>query len=88
MESLNDKLEAYFRARPNTWIDGMQLAKVAGSYAWRSRCADLRRRGMTIENRQRRMLNAKGKRYTISDYRFVPAVSTQAADAHGQLALI
>lgn len=68
--SLNDQLEAFFRSKPNVWIDGMQLSKVAGSYAWRSRVSDMRLRGMTIENRQRRMTNAQGKRWTLSEYRF------------------
>jgi hypothetical protein len=75
-ESLNDKLEAFFRSMPNIWIDGMQLSKVAGSYAWRSRCADLRRRGMQIDNRQRRMVNAQGKKYTVSEYRFTYRASS------------
>lgn len=65
--SLNDKLEQFFRARPNTWIDGRQLETVAGAYAWRSRVSDLRRqRGMTIENRQRKVAE-----FTISEYRYV-----------------
>ena len=54
--TLADRLADYFKARPNVWIDGMQLASVAGSYAWRSRCSDIRRKfGMVIENRQRRV---------------------------------
>lgn len=55
-QTLADKLAAYFKARPGQWIDGMELAGVAGSYAWRSRCSDIRRQhGMVIENRQRRV---------------------------------
>lgn len=67
-QSLTDRLAAYFKARPGTWIDGMELSHVAGGYAWRSRCADVRRKyGMTIENRQRRE-----RWITISEYRYVP----------------
>lgn len=74
--TLTDRLEAFFRSRPNVWIDGMQLSKVAGQYAWRSRCSDLRKRGMTIENRQRRItkfLVAENvwESYVKSEYRFV-----------------
>lgn len=66
--SLNDRLAAYFRERPNTWVDGRDLATVAGAYAWRSRCSELRtQRGMTIENRQRHYDG-----FTISEYRWVP----------------
>jgi hypothetical protein len=55
--SLAGRLAQYFLARPNRWIDGMELASVAGSYAWRSRCSDLRKPpySMVIENRQRRV---------------------------------
>lgn len=85
MESLTDKLEALFRARPNVWIDGMVLSKTAGQYAWRSRCADLRRRGMVIENRQRRLKNAEGKPYTISEYKFSPPADVAVSiNEHGQ----
>ncbi len=73
--SLTDRLDAYFRARPNVWLDGLELAKVAGSYAWRSRCSNLRQRGMTIENRQRRPEYARGRAtgQVVSEYRYVPA---------------
>ena len=70
--SLNDRLAAYFRARPNRWIDGRDLADVAGAYAWRSRCADLRKRGMRIENKQVRK-EFMGQVWTESFYRYVPA---------------
>lgn len=72
--SLNDKLEAYFRAKPDVWIDGMEIAKIAGSYAWRSRCSDLRKRGMDIRNRQQRMTDANGRTWTVSWYMFVSPV--------------
>ena len=71
--SLNDQLERYFKARPNVWVDGMALAQVAGSYAWRSRCSDLRQRGLTIENRQRKV----GRR-VISEYRLIEPWELQA----------
>lgn len=64
--SLTDRLEAYLRQRSNQWIDGRELGTVAGAYAWRSRCADLRKRGLTIENRQRKVGH-----YKVSEYRLV-----------------
>ena len=68
--SLTDRLEAYFRERPNVWIDGRELATIAGAYAWRSRCADVRRRGHQIDNRQRRVKKSDGTSYVISEYRY------------------
>lgn len=74
--SLNDRLERFFREHPNTWIDGKDLAAVAGTYAWRSRVSNVRQRllarGRTIENRQRRVkLRGSSRWYTISEYRAV-----------------
>ena len=71
--TLCDVLAAYFKRRPHVWIDGKELATVAGGYAWRSRCADLRRApfNMRIENRQQRIKTPSGK-FTISEYRYVP----------------
>jgi hypothetical protein len=73
-QSLNDRLEAFFRSRPNEWIDGKWLANIAGGYGWRSRCSDLRRqRGMTIENRQQvRRDRLTETKWTESYYRYVP----------------
>ncbi len=54
-----------FRSRPDTWIDGLEIAKVAGQYAWRSRISDARREfGLRIVNRQRKV-----GRVTVSEYR-------------------
>jgi hypothetical protein len=70
--SLCDRLEAYLKARPNTWIDGRQLAVVAGSYGWRTRCSDLRlKRGLDIQNRIRRHVKPDGSYYTVSEYKLV-----------------
>jgi len=64
-----EAVEEYFRSRPAVWINGMTLACVGGSYAWRSRVSDCRRRrGMKIENRQRRV-TSDGQ--IVSEYRFV-----------------
>ena len=51
------RVAAYFQARPNQWIDGRELAKVGGAYAWRSRVSDCRKPpySLTIENRVRRV---------------------------------
>lgn len=75
--TLRDDVAAYFKARPNTWIDGMAIAQIGGCYASRTRISDCRTQlDMTIENRQRR----EGRR-VISEYRFVPANLLELAEA-------
>jgi hypothetical protein len=81
-ESLNDRLETFFKARPNTWIDGKELATIAGGYGWRSRCSDLRKRGLTVENRQRRRNG-----FTVSEYRYVPDLPMRV-EPSGQVAFL
>jgi len=69
-----DTVAAYFRARPYQWIDGLELARIGGAYASRSRVAEARtQRGMDISNRIRKV----GDR-VVSEYRFNP--DTQPAD--------
>jgi hypothetical protein len=65
--TLVDRLHAFLAARPNEWVDGLELARVAGAYAWRTRLSDLRQRGLVIENRVRRV----EKRFKVSEYRLV-----------------
>lgn len=83
--TLNDKLAAYFKARPGQWLDGRVLSQVAGAYAWRSRCSDLRRLfSMDIQNKQQRLKNAEGKPYTVSFYRYVPAEELVAVSVNAE----
>jgi len=78
--SLTERLAEYFKARPNEWIDGRELSRVAGTYGWRTRTSELRtQRGLTIENRQRHVKTPDGQ-YTISEYRFVPREATKQPD--------
>ena len=76
--TLCDRLAAHFKARPGVWIDGRELAEVAGAYAWRSRVSDLRREPyyMAIENRQRKVDD-----YTISEYRYAVPDAASSAEA-------
>ena len=72
--SLNERLRDYFTKRPGQWIDGRELARIAGSYGWRTRVSDLRTiYGMSIENKQHRVLRADGSSWKVSEYRYVPA---------------
>lgn len=71
-----DQIADFLKARPHVWVDGMTLAQIGGTYAWRSRVSDARRElGLQIENRQRR----EGRR-VISEYKYVPAAAPSQAD--------
>jgi hypothetical protein len=73
--TLTDRLERFFREHPNTWIDGKDLAGTAGTYAWRSRVSDVRKRfkaqGGDILNRQKRIYINKDTCVVRSDYQAV-----------------
>lgn len=71
--SLTGRLAQFFDERPNRWINGLELAGVAGSYAWRTRVSDLRRAPFfkNIENRVRRGTRPDGSTYAVSEYRWV-----------------
>jgi hypothetical protein len=75
------KVAAFFEARPNVWIDGEILARIAGRYAWRTRISDLRRApwNLRVENRQRRVRTQDGRTFTVSEYRLVPHVAPAPA---------
>lgn len=84
--SLVERLARFFHTQPNVWLDGVRdLGRVAGVYAWRSRCSELRRFpfNMRIENRQRRIRRPDGTTYTISEYRFIPEERTAEGAADG-----
>ena len=66
-ETYTGRVGTLLMAHRNQWVDGLEIAKVGGAYAWRSRLSDLRKfYGWTVENRQRR----QGRR-VISEYRLV-----------------
>jgi hypothetical protein len=73
------RLAQYFLERPARWIDGRELATIAGAYAWRTRLSELRRPpyDLRVENRQRR-IRVGGAAVTISEYR----LKQDAADHH------
>ena len=83
--SLCEALARHFSAHPGEWIDGRELARIAGAYAWRSRVSDCRRKlGMHIENRQRSeyswdalACSWRDQPYVVSEYRYLPAEDSQ-----------
>lgn len=64
----------YLRDRPNEWVDGRDLARIGGAYAWRTRVSEARRfHGMVIENRVRLVRDPDTwHRWKLSEYRYVP----------------
>lgn len=55
---------------PGLWVPMPELARVSGAYAVHSRVADLRRRGIRIDQR-----NARRGRLVLSSYRIQPPAS-------------
>jgi hypothetical protein len=87
-ESLNDKLETFFKSHPYQPVDGKVLAQIAGGYAWRTRVSDLRtQRGMDIVNDVMSLRDADGKPFKISTYTYLPPVETHV-EPSGQVAFI
>jgi hypothetical protein len=77
--SYTERVAKLFLSRPTVWIDGLEIARIAGAYAWRSRISDARREfGLNIVNRQRRI----GSR-VFSEYRYVP-VSCLTEEGRGK----
>jgi hypothetical protein len=70
--TLNDKLERFFLEHLGAPIDGKDLAGTAGTYAWRSRVSDVRKRfqarGGDIINRQKRIRISSDNYYVRSEY--------------------
>lgn len=80
--SYRDRLAAHLRARPAQWIDGLELATIAGAYGWRTRLSECRTQlGMTVENRERKLPGGIVK----SEYRYVPPAEPAQAqlEMHG-----
>lgn len=75
-----ERLAAFFKTYPGEWLDGRQLARIGGSYAWRTRTAELRRVpfAMRIDNRQRRVDRGDGTKVTVSEYRYVDRIEATA----------
>ena len=69
--TLADRLERFFVENSDVFVDGKDLAGIAGTYAWRTRLSEVRQRfkqrGGNIKNRQRRV-KVGTRIYTISEY--------------------
>lgn len=73
--TLTDRVRALFVQKPNTWIDGRELARVGGYAGWRTRLSECRRTyAMDIEN-----VVLHRKDYRITRYRYTPHARKRAA---------
>ena len=76
--SFRDRVAAYLQARPGQWVDGLALQAIGGSYAWRTRLSECRTQlGMRIENQIRWLEASEGRGYRVSEYRYVPEVTSE-----------
>ena len=68
-----ERVRDTFLARPGEWIDGLELERIGGAYAWRSRVSDCRRRfRLRIENQVRTVRDGNGRAWKRSEYRYMP----------------
>lgn len=69
-QSMCARVARYLIARRGQWVDGRELSKVGGAYAWRTRLSDLRHAPwhFVIENRVR-VVEHDGETFRISEYR-------------------
>jgi hypothetical protein len=78
--SQNEKLRAYFLARPDRWIPMPELATASGSLNVHSRIANLRHRfGMHIDQKS---THCPGSRTNFSFYRYVPPAHSPLTTDH------
>lgn len=52
--SFTDKLATYLKNHAGEWLDGREIAEIAGCYGWRTRLSELRKAPyfMAVENKQ------------------------------------
>lgn len=70
-----EEVADFMRARAGQWIDGLDIGRVGGAYAWRTRLSECRQfYGMVIENR---MVPSTPPGRFRSEYRYVPSSERQ-----------
>lgn len=76
MSTFVDRVRDHFSARPGQWVSAIELERIGGRQAWRTRVSDCRRVfGMTIQNRVRTIVEPDGRTWRLSEYRYVPTTS-------------
>jgi hypothetical protein len=70
----------HFQAHPQQWINGHALMAIGGTFAFRTRISEARRRyRMTIENRWRVERASDGRAYRVTEYRYLPGITEQTS---------
>lgn len=81
-ETFTQRIRDFFVAHAGQWVRATQLEAIGGRQAWRTRVSDARRAyGLTIENRVRTVTRADGTCYRVSEYRYVPRVTSWREEA-------
>lgn len=78
--SFTQQVLEYLTERPGIYVEAIRLEAIGGRQAWRTRLSEARQlleaRGEgTIKNRQRSKTDTEGRRWTLSEYAFIPAQS-------------
>lgn len=81
--TLRQNVIALLKSRAGQWVDGHELAKAGGTFAFRTRISEARRLdGLDIVNRTRRIRLANGDHFTVTEYQYRPASLLEMCDAH------
>jgi hypothetical protein len=68
--SLTGRVYALLDAHRGQWVDGREIAQVGGYAGWSARVRDLRKLGMSVEQRDYRV-ERDGRKFTVTEYRLV-----------------
>lgn len=66
--TLTDKLEAYFKARPGTWVTVAFMAELVGHSGVRQRRLEVEKRGLALDRKEWR--DEQGRHHLA--FRYVP----------------
>jgi hypothetical protein len=68
--SLTGRVYALLDAHRGEWVDGREIMQVGGYAGWSARVRDLRKLGMSVEQRDYRV-ERDGRKFTVSEYRLI-----------------
>jgi DNA-binding response OmpR family regulator len=68
--SLTGRVYALLDAHRGQWVDGREIMQVGGYAGWSARVRDLRKLGMSVEQRDYRV-ERDGRKFTVSEYRLL-----------------
>jgi DNA-binding response OmpR family regulator len=68
--SLTGRVYALLDAHRGQWVDGREIMQVGGYAGWSARVRDLRKLGMSVEQRDYRV-ERDGRKFTVTEYRLL-----------------